>query len=135
MPAGPAPTTATRRGRSVDAAGSTPSSLTEGILTRGRRCAPGSDAGDVAVEPAADELSHGDPAAVGQRRLAAVRRRAGLGAGAGQPAVEAVEVAVPGDRADDLLPLGRDGVEADRAAAREDVGRHALQRGAVAGLP
>src|SRR4051812_18200430 len=124
MPAGPAPTTATRRGRSVDAAGSTPSSLTEGNLTRGGRGGPGSDAGEGAVEPAADELGQGDPAAVGQCRLAAVRRRAGLGAGAGHPAVEAIEVAVPGDHAGDLLPLGGDGVEADRAAARDDVGRH-----------
>src|SRR4051794_39898411 len=113
MPAGPAPTTATRSGRSGDGAGSAPSSVTTGILTRPTRCAPGSDAGDVAVQAVADELGQGDPAAVGQRWLAAVRRRLGLRAGAGQPAGEAVEAAVPGDRAGDQPPVVRQGVEAD----------------------
>src|SRR4051794_12447073 len=109
MPAGPAPITATRSGRSGDGAGSTPSSLlTTRILTRRRCCAPGSGAGDVAVQAAADELGEGDLAAVGERRPAAGRRRPGRAARPGQPAGQAVEVAVPGDRAGDLLPLVRE---------------------------
>src|SRR3954451_6343571 len=126
MPAGPAPITATRSGRLGDGAGCAPSSVTTGILTRPTRCAPGSDAGDVEVQAVADELGHGDPAAVRQRWLAAVRRRGGLRARAGQPAGEAVEGAVPGDRARDQPPVARDRVEADRAAAGVDVGGHPL---------
>src|SRR3954469_680480 len=106
MPAGPAPTTATRSGRPGEGAGSTPSSLTTGILTRRSRCAPGSAAGDVLVESAADELGQAHQPAVGQRRLPAVGDRPGLAGRAGQPAGQAVEVAVPGDRADDLPPVG-----------------------------
>src|SRR3954470_19986220 len=117
MPAGPAPTTATRSGRPGEGAGSPPSFVTTGILTRGSRCAPGSVAGDVLVETVADELGQADGAAVGQRRPPAVGDRPGLAGRAGQPAGQAVEFAVPGDRADHLPPVGRDSVEADRAAA------------------
>src|SRR3954454_4783538 len=112
MPAGPAPITATRSGRSGDGAGSTPSSLlTSGILTRRRSCAPGSEAGDVAVPAVADELGQGDLAAVGERRAAAGHRRAGRAARPGHPVGQLVEVAVPVDRSGDLLPVVRDGVE------------------------
>src|SRR3954451_11714375 len=132
MPAGPAPITATRSGRSGDGAGSTPSSLlTSGILTRRRRCAPGSDAGDVAVPAVADELGQGDLAPVGERRAAAGHRRPGRAARPGQPAGQPGEGAGPGDRAGDLLPVVRAAVEADRAAAGPQVGRHALERRAV----
>src|SRR3954451_22359623 len=118
MPAGPAPMTATRSGRSGEGTGPAPSLVTGGILTRRGWCAPGpSDAGDVAVEAAADVLGEGHPAPAAQRGPAAVRQRAGERARAGEPAVEPVEVAVGRDRAGDLPPLRRDGIQPDRGAA------------------
>src|SRR3954468_20140603 len=115
MPAGPAPTTATRRGRCSVGDGATPSSDTTGILTRPRPGAPGtpplvrpddarairSDAGVVAVEAALQVLGQRDPAARGEGRLGAVLLGRRQRAGAGQPAVLPGQVARGGHGADD----------------------------------
>src|SRR4051794_21450165 len=111
MPAGPAPTTATRSGWFPDG-GAEASSVTPRILTpRGPR-APAqrarkrpSAAGVVAVQPGDDVLAEGHPPARGQRRWIAGRRRRGQRGAAGQPGMPPGEDAARADGADDLRPL------------------------------
>src|SRR3954471_21801460 len=121
MPAGPAPTTATRRGRSTDGGRGVPSSGTTGILhPAGPRGA--SSAGQVAIETALHVLGQPHPAARRERRFLAVPPGAGQRGRTGQPAGAAGEVAGGGHVADDLAPLLRRRVETDAAAPGEQVG-------------
>src|SRR4051794_12826557 len=99
MPAGPAPTTATRSG------GAEPGEDTTGILPSAATPGTRSLTGDVAVELVLDVLGERDPPRGCQRRSLADGPRAGGCAGAGQPTVEFGEGAVRGNGAGDLSPL------------------------------
>src|SRR3954470_3386629 len=103
MPAGPAPTTATRRGRSADGRRGVPSSGTTGILPCPRP-PDTSSAGQVAVEAALHVLREDDLAAGRERCLPAVGLRSAQRARPGQPAGTAGEIAGRGHATDDLPP-------------------------------
>src|SRR3954447_15768637 len=113
MPAGPAPTTATRSGWFPEGAEAAPSSDTTSILTpRGTRApaqrariVPASAAGVVVVKPRDDELAERHPTPRDERGGVAGGHGPGQGSRPGQPVRAPGEVAVRPHGSRDPRPL------------------------------